>query len=278
VKLPFSESVAWITGATSGIGRACALELVRQGATVAVSGRRRDRLDELVREIEAGGGQALAVPCDVCDEASLAHAVEQVARQLGQLDIALANAGYAVGGKIEELGAAAWRKQLDTNVVGAALTARHALPQLRRTSGRLAFTGSVSAFIPAPGFAAYHCSKYALRALAHTLQAELEGTGVSCTIVHPGFVESEINQVDNDGVRNPDRTDRRPRQLMWTADRAARVIVEAIRKRRREVVFTGHGRIAATLGMHFPSLAHLVMTRGPMRARAETFRTDRERS
>jgi NAD(P)-dependent dehydrogenase (short-subunit alcohol dehydrogenase family) len=272
VKLPFSEMVAWITGASSGIGRACALELARLGAAVAVSGRRRDRLDEVVRAIEQAGGQALAVPCDVCDEASVADAVERVARRLGRLDVALANAGFAVGGRVEELDAAAWRRQLDTNVVGAALVARHALPQLRRTAGRIAFTGSVAAFVPAPGFAAYHCSKYALRALALTLQAELEGTDVSCTIVHPGFVESEINQVDNEGRFHPERTDRRPHGLMWPTDRAARVIVEAIRKRRREVVFTGHGRVAVALGMHFPSLAHLVMTRGTMRRRADGFR------
>jgi short-subunit dehydrogenase len=95
---------------------------------------------------------------------------------------------------------------------------------------------------------------------------------VSTTVVHPGFVESEINQVDNDGLFDAARVEQRPRYLMWPTDRAARVIVAAIAARRRELIFTGHGKIAAFLGIHFPGLTHFVMTRGAMQSRAEGFR------
>jgi NAD(P)-dependent dehydrogenase (short-subunit alcohol dehydrogenase family) len=262
--------VAWVTGATSGIGREVALELARRGAIVAVSGRRRDRLERVVAE----GGRLFAVPCDVRDEASLAAAVDDIVARHGRLDLALANAGFSVGGRIEELNADDWRRQLETNVIGAALTARAALPALRITRGRLGLVGSVAAFLPAPSFAPYHASKYALRALGLTLSAELAGSGVSCTTVHPGFVASEITQVDNHGRHDPSRADQRPAALMWPTDRAARVIVSALLARRREVVFTAHGRAAAFLGMHFPALAHLVMTRGAMKQRADAFRVE----
>lgn len=264
--------VAWITGATSGIGRACALELCRRGAAVAVSGRREDRLAEVVSALRQLGGRAMAVPCDVCDPGQVRDAVRAVAAELGRVDVAIANAGFCVGGRIEELTAADWRRQLDTNVVGAAMTARYVLPELRRTRGRLALTGSVAAFMPAPSFGAYHCSKHALRALGLTLSAELAGSGVSCTTVHPGFVESEINKVDNMGCYDPRRHDTRPKRLMWTAERAAKVMIAAISNRRRELVFTGHGKLAAFFGMHFPSLAHLVMASGSMRAQSNSFR------
>jgi NAD(P)-dependent dehydrogenase (short-subunit alcohol dehydrogenase family) len=266
--------VAWLTGASSGIGRACAIELARRGATVAASARRAELLDELVRAVAAEGGRAIAVPCDVVDDRAQEEAARAIATELGGIDIAIANAGCSVSGRIDELDAAAWRRQLDINVVGAALTAKAALPHLRKSRGRLALTGSVASFMVAPAWGAYHASKYALRAVGLTLQAELAGSGVSCTLVHPGFVESDITRVDNQGHFDPTRPDRRPRLLMWPADRAARVMIDGIVARKRELVFTGHGKLAAFAAMHFPSLAHAIMTLGPMRREADAFRSE----
>jgi short-subunit dehydrogenase len=84
---------------------------------------------------------------------------------------------------------------------------------------------------------------------------------VSCTTLHPGFVASEIAQVDNEGAFHPEKVDRRPRALMWPTDRAARVMLDAIARRRREVVFTAHGKAAAWLGRHAPGLLHFAMSR-----------------
>ena len=116
--------------------------------------------------------------------------------------------------------------------------------------------------MPAPKTGAYTASKYALRAIGQTLSMELAGSGVTCTLLHPGFVESEIARVDNDGKHHPDREDKRPRQLMWPADRAARAMVDALHARKREMVFTGHGKVGAFLGQHMPGLVHLALTRG----------------
>lgn len=267
--------VAWVTGASSGIGRACALELARRGATVAVSARRAERLAEVAERLARARVRSLAVACDVCDEGDVERASHAVASELGRLDIVLANAGRSISGTIEELSAEAWRRQLDVNVVGAALTARHAMPHLLKTRGRFAITGSVAGYMVAPGYGAYHASKYAVRALGRTLSAELAGTGVSCTTIHPGFVESEIMKVDNDGRIHHEREDVRPALLMWSTERAARVMVDAIVARRRELVFTGHGKLAAWLGTHFPSAMHAVMTMGPMLEKAQRFRGDR---
>ena len=177
------------------------------------------------------------------------------------LDVAVANAGFAVAGKVAELSAADWRRQFETNVVGAAVTAKHALPELRKTAGRIGLVGSVSAFLCAPKYGAYNASKHAIRAIGQTLSIELHGSGVSCTTVHPGYVESEIAQVDNQGRRDATRPDKRPKNLMWPSDKAARVIVQAIQRRKRELVFTGHGKVGAFVGQHLPSLAHAMMRR-----------------
>jgi len=125
----------------------------------------------------------------------------------------------------------------------------------------MVLVGSVSGFVASPGMAPYHASKYAVRAIGQSLSMELAGSGVSCTSIHPGFVASEIAQVDNTGVFRPEVADRRPAKLMWPPDRAARVMAAAIVARRREFVFTFHGKVAAWLGMHAPWLVHAVASR-----------------
>ncbi|MGB5284439.1 MAG: SDR family oxidoreductase [Polyangiales bacterium] len=127
----FENKVVWITGGGSGIGRALALAFANEGAAVAVSGRREERLHEVVQELKSRGAKGLAVRCDVADEASVAEAVQKVVRTLGGLDVAVANAGFSIAGRIEKLSAADWRRQLDVNVIGAAMTARYAIPHLR---------------------------------------------------------------------------------------------------------------------------------------------------
>ena len=256
-----SDEVVWITGGGSGIGRGIALEYARRGARVAVSGRRADKLREVTAAIDAAGGKGLAVPCDVTDEQQVRAAAAAVVEAFGQLDVAIANAGFSVSGPIERLSAEDWRRQLDVNVVGAAITASAALPELRKTHGRLGLVGSVAGFVATPGSGAYSTSKFAVRAIALTLAQELNGSGVSVTGIHPGFVESDIARVDNEGVFHEDRKDKRPAKLMWKTGDAARVCVKAMDARKREFVFTGHGKLGAFLGQHFPGLVHFVITR-----------------
>lgn len=265
----FDGQVAWVTGAGSGIGKALAIELAKEGASVAVSGRRAKNLEDVARELEALGARALPVTCDVTDEADVERAAETVARELGGMHVAIANAGFSVAGSVASLSAEDWRRQLDTNVVGAAMTCKYALPHLRKTKGRVALVGSVAAFTPAPKIGAYCASKAALRAMGLSFAIELHGTGVSVSVIHPGYVESEIAQVDNAGHHDPSRVDRRPKNLMWPADRAAQAMLDALHKRKREHVFTGHGKVGAFVGQHAPWILHEAMTRGGGRKRIE---------
>jgi NAD(P)-dependent dehydrogenase (short-subunit alcohol dehydrogenase family) len=254
-------SAAWITGGGSGLGEAMALELARRGVDVAVSGRREDRLQEVVQKVEALGRRGLAVPCDCTEEVQVASVVARVVEAFGRLDIAIANAGFGVAGPVEKLTADDWRRQLDVNVVGAAITARHAIPHLRESHGRLALVGSVSGLVYLPGSAAYSASKAAILALGRTLAMELHPQGVSCTVLQPGFVATEIGQVDNQGRHDGSRRDKRPAALMWEAEPAARKMIDAIERRKVEFTFTGHGRIAAFLGRHAPWIVQLAGNR-----------------
>ena len=101
------------------------------------------------------------------------------------------------------------------------------------------------------------------------LAQELHGSGVSCTTIYPGFVESEIAQVGADGRFDPARVDKRPKKMMWTGDKAAKVIWAAVMKRKREFVFTGHGKLGAFMGRHFPGFVHFAMTREGTRKKVQ---------
>jgi len=259
------QQVVWITGGGSGLGKALALNYAASGWAVAVSGRRADRLEEVVVEVEALGGAGLAVPLDVTDEAATAAAVAVVLERFGRIDVVVANAGFSVSGRFDRLSAADWRRQLEVNVVGVAITLRAALPAVVETQGRLAAVGSVAGFIAPPGSGAYSASKAAVHILCGSLSAELEGTGVSCTALHPGFVESEIAQVDNDGRFHADRKDPRPQRLMWTGEDAARVMRRAIDRRRKVFVFTGHGKLAVFLARHFPGFTAWLLGRSAVK-------------
>jgi len=246
--------VVWITGGGTGLGAWMARQFARDGAQVAISGRRRDRLEEVAQAITRDGGEAWPVVCDVTDEDAVKTTLAGVGDRFGRIDVVVANAGMSVSGRIDKLSMEHWRRQMDVNVCGAAITARHAVPWLRETKGRLALVGSVAATVHFAGAAPYQASKAAVAALGNSLWIELAKDGISVTTLHPGFVRSEIHQVDNEGAVHPEREDRRPAWLMWETEPAARVMCRAIHRRRRQLVFTWHGRLAWFLGQHFPGL------------------------
>lgn len=258
----FVDHVVWITGGGSGIGRALALAFAREGAWVAVSGRRAEKLAETVMAIETIGTRALAVPCDVSDEASIARAMGRVVDTWGSVDVAVVNAGYSVIGRIEDLDLSDWRRQFDVNVFGLVGTVRATLPELHKTNGRLVLIGSVAAFVTPPRGAVYAASKAAVRVIGEALSAELRGSGVSCTTVHPAYVESDIVRVDNDNRLREDRRDPRPKWLVWKADDAAKAIVNAVYHRRREVVLSTYGKLAVGVNRLAPGLLQKLLGRG----------------
>ena len=256
-------NVVWITGASSGIGKAMAFEWAGLGYKVVLSARRKELLEEIASKIKNAGGEALVVPVDILEEASIEEAVKDIIKAWGRMDIAVANAGFGVLGGIDKLTSKEWDRQLKGNVIGLALTVKYALPYLKKQNGRIGLVGSIGAYVPNPGLVAYGASKAAVHSIGVTLQVELKDTGVSCTTLHPGFVESEIARVDNEGQWHPERKDPRPEKLMWPTDKAAKVMVKAILKRKRNYVFTGHGKVLVWLQRWFPGAMRYISSKGP---------------
>lgn len=257
------ENVVWITGASSGIGKSMAFEWARLGYKVVLSSRRKELLDEVADKIKKSGGEALVLTCDIMDETAIENTVQQIILVWGRLDVVIANAGFGVFGSLEKLTAKDWNRQLQGNVTGLALTVKYALPHLKKTKGRIGLVGSVGAYLPNPNLGAYGASKAAVNSIGLTLQVELMDTGVSCTTLHPGFVASEITRIDNNGVWHPEQPDPRPANLIWPTDKAAEVMVKAVLKRKRNYIFTTHGRIFVWLQRWFPGLMRFIISKSP---------------
>jgi short-subunit dehydrogenase len=259
-----------VTGASSGIGAGIARELALHGANLVIAARRRELLEALAAEL---GARVRVVPIevDVTRDGSVEEAVAAAERAFGGLDVAIANAGFAVTGLVERLSLDDYRRQMETNVFGVLRTIYAALPAVKRTRGQLAIMGSVSGHVPTPGLSPYSMSKFAVRALAESLHDEVAHEGVAVTLLSPGFVVSDIGRVDNQGQRHEADGSRAPRWLRMPTDEAARQIVAAIETRQREAVITTHGRLGVFVYRHAPWLVHAAI-RAALRRRARRAR------
>ena len=220
-------------------------------------------------ELTAGGARAFAVRCDVTVDGDAERAVAAARERFGPVDVVVANAGFGVVGPVALLTLDDYRRQFETNVFGVLRTVYAALPDVRRRRGRIAIIGSVSGHIATPGSSPYAMSKFAVRAFADALGHELARSGVSVTLVSPGFVASEIRRVDNRGVLRAETPDSVPKFLVMSTDRAARQIVRAIAHRRREVVVTAHGKFFVFVHRHAPWLTSAVIRKFGVRSRGE---------
>ncbi len=179
----------------------------------------------------------------------------------GRLDVVVANAGFGVAGAVHKLSIEDFRRQFETNVFGVLRTVQATREALIATRGGIAIMGSVMSYIALPISAPYSMSKHAVRALAGALRAEVSKYGVAVTLLAPGFVDSEIRQVDNRGQYSEENADPIPAWLSMDTDKAAARLVKGILKRKRVVVITGHGKLFVFLERHAPWLTAFLARR-----------------
>ena len=189
------DKVAVVTGASSGIGRATAKLMAREGASVVVASRRADALDELVGEIAGFGGKAVAVPGDVKDEGLARQLVDTATERFGGLDIAFNNAGtMGEMTPLPDVDVAGWRNTIETNLTSAFLGAKYQIPaMLERGGGSIVFTSSfVGHTVGFPGTADYAASKAGLIGLTQVLAAEYGASGIRVNALLPGGTDTPM--------------------------------------------------------------------------------------
>lgn len=218
------ERIAWITGASSGIGAALASELADHGWHVAVSARRSDALAELcARRPE----QLVAYALDVTDAAACEDVAARIAADMGPIDLAVFNAGIGASFDIRHFDAADVNRRMSVNYGGAVNGIGAVLPAMQaRGAGRIAMTASVAGYRGLPGAAPYAASKAAMISLAESLHLDLAGSGVDVSVICPGYVTTPLT-ADN----------KHPMPFVISAEAAARRIREGLEAGRFEIAF-----------------------------------------
>lgn len=198
-------TVALVTGASSGIGHATALELAREGASVALVGRRGDRLTDLAAEITGAGGTALVVPADITTAQAAAEAVERTVEGLGRLDTLVNNAGLMLLGPAPSADLNDWRRMIDINLMGLMYTAHAAVPHLVKAAAEeprqvadIVNIGSLAGRNAYAMSAVYSATKFGVGAFSEALRQELARQHVRVSVVEPGSVDTELR------THNPD--------------------------------------------------------------------------
>jgi len=197
--MSLSGHVAFVTGASQGIGRACAIRLAKEGATVAVAARNQEKLNELVHQITAAGGQAAAFPLDVADEEQVKTSIKSALGQLGKIDILINNAGITRDQLVMRMKRADWDAVLETNLTSAYLCIQQVIPSmLKQRWGRIINVTSVFGQMGQGGQANYAASKAGLIGLTMAIAREVGSRNITCNAVAPGFIETAMTEVLGD--------------------------------------------------------------------------------
>ena len=191
-----SGRVAMVTGASQGIGRACAVRLAKSGATVVVAARNQQKLDELVQEINAAGGLAASFVLDVGDEDQIKTVFKATIGQFGKIDILVNNAGITHDQLVMRMKRADWDSVINTNLTSAYLCTQQVIsPMLRQRWGRIVNIASVFGQTGQAGQANYAASKAGLIGLTMAVARELASRSITCNAVAPGFIETAMTEV-----------------------------------------------------------------------------------
>ncbi len=239
----WKEKVVLLTGASSGIGRALAVELGKRGARIGLTARRADELLKTEEEVVRAGGQAFAHPADVRNPDDMTRVAERVREKWGKIDILIANAGMSTTTAGTHLKAAEASDVISINVLGVVNCVAAVLPDmLARKSGHLVAISSLAAYRGLPKSGAYSASKAAVSTLFESLRVDLRKSGIDVTVIHPGF------------IRTPMTANRKKKlPFLLEVDDAACRIIRAIERRARTYAFPWQLAGLVRLLKHFPN-------------------------
>jgi short-subunit dehydrogenase len=238
----WNNKTVMITGASSGIGRGLALEIAARGARLGLLARREDALCDLVAEIKARNGTALAVAADVRDSKAVRAAADRLRAELGPIDVMIANAGIGTTKPAAQLDPEQVAEVIDINVLGAVNSVAAVVPEMvERGSGQLVAMSSLAGYRGVAKSAAYCASKAALSSFFESLRIDLRNTGVTVTILHPGFIKTPLTA---------GRAAKMP--YLMELDYAVKKIVTAIEKGKKSYAFPWQLATIVRAGMIMP--------------------------
>ena len=249
--MKFQNRIVVITGASSGIGKASAVEFAKNGANVILIGRRNEKLLEVEKKISKYKVSTLVCVCDVSNKSQVKEMSKQVLEKFGKIDILVNNAGFAIYGKVSDLEIEQMESQIATNYFGMVYCIKNFLPKmLDQNSGHIVNIASVAASFGLPGLASYSASKFAMLGFSEGLQHELNGTDVHVTVVSPIMVRT--NFFDHSSFESMPKFS--PTSL--SAETVAKSVLKAAKSKRLEIIVPSIVRGAIWTKQTFPYLVN----------------------
>lgn len=247
-KTGFRENVVIITGASFGIGQELAIQLAKKGAWLALGARNVERLEEVSQQCIKLGGKAIVIPTDVGIESQCQNLIMRTIAEYGQLDTLINNAGIGIASRFDEMqDLTIFEKVIQVNFFGSVYCTYYALPYLKETQGRLVGVSSLRGKFPSANADGYGASKHAMAGFFDSLRVELANSGVSVTMIYPGWVCTGISSraIKADGNFSGQISVHEKNAM--PVETCARMIIQAVEKRKREVIMTLQGKFGLWL-------------------------------
>ncbi len=255
----FKNKVVIITGASSGIGKACAYELARQGATIVLASRRENELIKIETKLKKEGCDILSVKTDVRKIDDCERLIKRTVQEYGRIDVLINNAGISMRANFEDLDLSIIKELMDTNFYGAVYCTKFALPYLIKQKGSLIGISSITGLTPLPGRTGYAASKHAMDGFLNTLRLENIKNGLHVLIVHPGFTSSNIRKAALTKNGRPQIETPRNEERMMSSEKVAQVIAKATLKKDNNLILTREGKLVVWLHKNFPNLTDRII-------------------
>ncbi|MCC7028972.1 MAG: SDR family oxidoreductase [Chitinophagaceae bacterium] len=249
----FQHKIVAITGATSGIGRALAESLLKNGAKVAVCGRNQAALDSMKEALKSS--DLLTFQADVSAEDDCRQFIESTVQTFGGLDILINNAGISMRALFQDVDLAVLRKSMDINFWGTVYCCKFALPHLMKSHGSIAGISSIAGYKGLPCRTGYSSSKFAMQGFLESLRIELLHKNVNVLWISPGFVASNIRNTALNASGEAQKESPLQEKNLMTADVCALRILNAIEQRKRTLIMSSQGKLTVWINKFFPGFA-----------------------
>jgi len=257
--LIFHDKIVIITGASSGIGEACAKAFDKAGAKVVLAARNEAALKQVAQSLK---GEHLVVPTDITKESACKHLVEATIAHFGQVDILVNNAGISMRGLFNETKLEVLERVMQVNFWGSVYCTKYALPYLLQTKGSIAVISTTAGFVGLPGRTGYSASKFALHGFFDTLHSEHLKDGLGVSMIFPGFVRSNIRKhaLTTEGMEQGESP--RDESHMTSPEEVAERVLKAIEKRKRQVLIGLQTKLIWLFRMLLPAWLERQLIRG----------------
>lgn len=248
------NKVIIITGASSGIGKALALELGNLEAKIVITGRRKEALDTVEQELRQKNIEVLSIVADSAIEEDNQRIINETIKKFQKIDILINNAGISMRALFEDTKIEVIKQIMDINFYGMVYATKYALPYILESKGSIVGISSINGYRGTPARTGYTASKFAMNGFLEALRTEVMKRDVHILVACPGFTASNIRKYALDQNGNPQGESPREEQKMMSAETVAKKIINAIQKRKRDLILTKQGKLAVFLNKWLPTM------------------------